>query len=189
MLVDLAMARDRAFHEDPDRPDLTVDPGPGRLVHLAHLPAREARTAALARPLPAAVAAAVPGPLWTHQAHALDLARAGRSVVVATGTGSGKSRCYQLAIGEAVTTPVRPGTGLILFPTKALAHDQLRALTALGLPEGGGRRPTTATPPRRSAPGSASTPTSCSRTPRCSTPGCSRTTSGGPPSSVASATS
>ncbi|MET0729296.1 MAG: Zn-binding domain-containing protein, partial [Acidimicrobiales bacterium] len=37
-------------------------------------------------------------------------------------------------IGEAALAPVRPGTGLILFPTKALAHDQLRALTALDLP-------------------------------------------------------
>jgi DEAD/DEAH box helicase domain-containing protein len=135
VLRELAATRDRALHEDPDRPDLSADPAPGRLVHLAHLPPREARTAALARPLPPALAAAAPDPLWTHQVAALDLARAGRSVVVATGTGSGKSRCYQLAIGEAVTAPVRPGTGLILFPTKALAHDQLRALTALGLPK------------------------------------------------------
>ena len=137
VLVDLAASWDRRDAEDRDEPGRTSPglPAPSRLVHLAHLPAREARTATLARPLPPAVAAAVPGPLWAHQVEALDLARAGRSVVVATGTGSGKSRCYQLAIGEAVTTPVRPGTGLIIFPTKALAHDQLRALTALGLPK------------------------------------------------------
>jgi DEAD/DEAH box helicase domain-containing protein len=88
----------------------------------------------LARPLPSAVAGRLSGPLWSHQAEAIDLARAGRSVVVATGTASGKSRCYQVPLAEAAAAPVRPGTGLVLFPTKALAHDQLRALTALGFP-------------------------------------------------------
>ena len=139
VLADLAAARDREHRHAQDElfqdPDSVPPPAEvGRLVHLAHLPGRPARTGTLARPLPEAVQAAVPGTLWSHQAEALDLARAGRSVVVATGTGSGKSRCYQLAIGEAAVAPVRPGTGLILFPTKALAHDQLRALTALGLP-------------------------------------------------------
>jgi DEAD/DEAH box helicase domain-containing protein len=138
VLVQLAAARDRDLQRDREQaldPDWVGPPQPGRLVHLAHLPSRPARTAELARPLPEGLAAAVPEPLWSHQVEALDLARAGRSVVIATGTGSGKSRCYQLAIGEAVTQPVRPGTGLILFPTKALAHDQLRALTALDLPK------------------------------------------------------
>ena len=134
LLVDLALARDRAHREQPELYTSGPADEPGRLVHLRRLPAREARHAELRRPLAEGVAAAVPARLWSHQAAALDLARAGRSVVVATGTSSGKSRCYQLAIGEAVTTPVRPGTGLILFPTKALAHDQLRALTDLGLP-------------------------------------------------------
>jgi DEAD/DEAH box helicase domain-containing protein len=138
VLVDLAAARDRQLQSDRER---ALDPawvGPeptGRLVHLAELPARGARTAELARPLPPEVAAVVPDPLWSHQVQALDLVRAGRSVVVATGTGSGKSRCYQLAIAEAVNAPVRSGTGLVLFPTKALAHDQLRALMALELPK------------------------------------------------------
>jgi len=130
LLEDLAAARDAAV-EDEHGPPPT---GPGRLVHLSHLGAREARHGVLARPLPAAVADRVPGPLWAHQAEAIDLARSGRSVVVATGTASGKSLCYQLPIAEAVAAPVRPGTALVLFPTKALAHDQLRALTALDLP-------------------------------------------------------
>jgi DEAD/DEAH box helicase domain-containing protein len=139
LLVELALARDRAHRDEPDlyqAVDGRAAPGPepSRLVHLVELPPRAPRFADLARPLPAELAAAVPESLWSHQAEALDLARAGRSVVVATGTASGKSRCYQLAIGEAVVTPVRPGTGLIIFPTKALAHDQLRALTDLGLP-------------------------------------------------------
>jgi DEAD/DEAH box helicase domain-containing protein len=133
VLADLATARDLELHDDPVRAPAEGDPR--RLAHLVQLPSRSARLAELRRPLPPAVAAAAPDPLWSHQVEALDLARAGRSVVVATGTASGKSRCYQLALAEAVATPVRAGTGLVIFPTKALAHDQLRALTALGLPK------------------------------------------------------
>jgi DEAD/DEAH box helicase domain-containing protein len=126
LLRELAEQRDRAhLAADGD-----VGEG-GRLVHLAHLPPRAACFSELARPLPPAVAARAARPLWSHQAEAIDLARAGRSVVVATGTASGKSLCYQLPIAEAAAAPVRPGTALVLFPTKALAHDQLRALTAL----------------------------------------------------------
>ena len=69
------------------------------------------------------------GGLWTHQAAAVDLARAGTSVAVSTGTASGKSLCYQLPVAEAA---LAGGTALLLFPTKALAQDQLRSLGALG---------------------------------------------------------
>jgi DEAD/DEAH box helicase domain-containing protein len=132
VLLDLAATRDRALRDDADSSaEARLE---SRLVHLAHLPSRPARHGALSRPLPPAVADRLAGPLWSHQAAAIDLARAGRSVVVATGTASGKSRCYQVPLAEAAAAPVRPGTGLVLFPTKALAHDQLRALTALGFP-------------------------------------------------------
>src|SRR5690606_16091422 len=97
-------------------------------------PPRAAVVGQLARPLDPRVARQVPAQLWSHQAEAIELARSGRSVVIATGTASGKSLCYQVPIAEAAVAPVRPGTGLIIFPTKALAHDQLRALTALELP-------------------------------------------------------
>ena len=46
-----------------------------------------------------------------------------------------KSRCFQIPIAEAVADPVKPGTALLLYPTKALAHDQLRSLTELELPQ------------------------------------------------------
>jgi DEAD/DEAH box helicase domain-containing protein len=103
----------------------------GQLVHLERLPARPARTAPLARPLPDRLAPLVPpGGLWAHQARAIDLVRSGTSVVVATGTASGKSLCYQLPVAEAVSGRP-PGTALLMFPTKALAQDQLRALAAM----------------------------------------------------------
>jgi DEAD/DEAH box helicase domain-containing protein len=108
------------------------DPG---IVHVERLAARPARTAEPARPLPPEVRGALGVPeLWSHQVAALDLARDGRSVAVATGTASGKSLCYQAPIAEAVLDRVRPGTALCIFPTKALAQDQLRSFTALGLP-------------------------------------------------------
>ncbi len=137
LLVDLAAARDATLDDASGHvrhDEATPDPAPGRLVHLSHLAPRPARWGELSRPLPPPVAARAPGPLWSHQAEAIDLARQGRSVVVATGTASGKSLCYQLPIGEATSAPVRSGTALVLSPTKALAHDQLRALTALELP-------------------------------------------------------
>ena len=131
VLRELAAERDRAHHADAG---VGTDLGPSRLLHLVTLPARAAVHAELARPLTPAVAERLPGPLWSHQVEAIDLARAGRSVVVASGTSSGKSLCYQLPMAEAASAPIRPGTGLVLFPTKALAHDQLRAITALGWP-------------------------------------------------------
>jgi DEAD/DEAH box helicase domain-containing protein len=106
----------------------------GQLVHVEHLEARPPRCAPLRRPLPDRVAARVPaGGLWSHQAAAIDLAREGRSVAVATGTASGKSLCYQVPIAEAVTGKP-PATAILVFPTKALAQDQLRALVDLDVP-------------------------------------------------------
>jgi DEAD/DEAH box helicase domain-containing protein len=99
------------------------------------IPARPARTAELSDPLPASVAARLPGPLWTHQARAIDLARRGTSVVIATGTASGKTLCYQVPVAEAVGDRIRPGAALVLGPTKALAQDQLRGLLAADFPD------------------------------------------------------
>jgi DEAD/DEAH box helicase domain-containing protein len=107
----------------------------GRLVHVERIPARPARHGSLARPLPEELARRVPGSLWTHQVAAIDALRDRRSVVVATGTASGKSLTYQVPILEAATDRLRPGTSLALFPTKALAHDQLRAFGALVPPD------------------------------------------------------
>ena len=117
-------ARDEAHIDDPRR-----------LVHVQRLPARDPRYAELATPLPDSVAGRLPADrLYSHQAEALDLIRAGTSVAVATGTSSGKSLIYQAAIGEAAVTSVRPGTALCIYPTKALGHDQMRSFVDLALP-------------------------------------------------------
>ncbi len=74
--------------------------------------------------------------LWSHQAEAAELAWNGRSVVVATGTASGKSLAYLLpALTAARAGRKNGGTTLYLTPTKALAADQLRALDELSVPD------------------------------------------------------
>ena len=64
-------------------------------------------------------------PLWSHQAEAVAALRAGESIVVATGTASGKTLCYQIPIVDAIASGT-PTTALLVYPTKALAQDQVR---------------------------------------------------------------
>lgn len=117
---------------------LAADPEVGRrLVHLERLPARSARHGEPADPLHPEVAERLAAwgieRLWTHQAEAVDRLRSGRSVALSTGTASGKSLCYQVPIVESALE-ARRETALLLFPTKALAHDQLRSLRSWLVP-------------------------------------------------------
>jgi DEAD/DEAH box helicase domain-containing protein len=68
--------------------------------------------------------------LYAHQCQAVDLIRSGRHVVVATPTASGKSLIYNLPVLEACHAD-RRARALYLFPLKALAQDQRRALDSL----------------------------------------------------------
>ena len=75
---------------------------------------------------------------WHHQVLTADLAWSGQHVLVATGTASGKSAAFGMpALTAALAEPEGPGRRgpgvLYLSPTKALAHDQLAGLAALGL--------------------------------------------------------
>ncbi len=70
---------------------------------------------------------------YRHQAEALRLLEAEENVVIATPTASGKSLCYQIPTLHALETG---GSALYLFPTKALAHDQLEKLRMLAGPFG-----------------------------------------------------
>lgn len=70
---------------------------------------------------------------YGHQAAVLAAVAAGENAVVATPTASGKSLGYQVPTLE---TLARGGRALYLFPTKALAHDQLEKLSALAAAEG-----------------------------------------------------
>jgi DEAD/DEAH box helicase domain-containing protein len=103
----------------------------GRCVHREVLAARPARFGETEKPLDPEVAARLAARgidhLFEHQARAIDALRAGRSVVAATGTASGKSLCFQVPIIENAIAD-RRDTALLIYPTKALAHDQLRSL-------------------------------------------------------------
>ena len=68
--------------------------------------------------------------LYTHQAHAIAHAIAGRNVVVVTPTASGKTLCYNAPVLDSVLKD-RSSRALYLFPTKALAQDQLAELLAM----------------------------------------------------------
>jgi DEAD/DEAH box helicase domain-containing protein len=71
--------------------------------------------------------------LYVHQAEAASRILDGRHTVVATGTASGKSLCYQLPLLQTVINDDK-ATALYLSPTKALSRDQVRALRAFRLP-------------------------------------------------------
>jgi len=86
-------------------------------------------------PITRALAAGGVTRLYRHQAQAVAATRAGNNTGVVTATASGKTLCYHLPTLEALFHDPR-GRALYLFPTKALAQDQLRSLRALtaGLP-------------------------------------------------------
>jgi DEAD/DEAH box helicase domain-containing protein len=109
--------------------------GDGRLVGEAFEHARAARFEALPPGLHPQLQAALRATgierLYSHQARALEAAWRGPTIVT-TGTASGKSLCFNL---PALDTLLRDpkARALYLYPTKALAQDQARALAALGL--------------------------------------------------------
>ena len=70
------------------------------------------------------------GHLYTHQAAAIDAASRGENVVISTATASGKSLCYTIPVLQALAADPQ-ARALYLFPTKALAHDQLSETAAL----------------------------------------------------------
>ena len=67
---------------------------------------------------------------YQHQEIALNATLAGRDVVIATGTASGKSLCFQIPILQAALTDP-DARALLLFPTKALARDQCESMRGL----------------------------------------------------------
>ena len=73
--------------------------------------------------------------LYTHQADAYEAVRKGRHLVVVTPTASGKTLCYNLPVLQRLLENPEK-RALFLYPTKALAQDQLAELSALkhGLP-------------------------------------------------------
>ena len=103
------------------------------LVHVQRIAAREPSPHPLPEDLPHLLVdrlglLGIDG-LYFHQQRALEVLRGGDNVVVATGTASGKTLVYNLAFAADVLEDSK-STALYLFPTKALARDQVRQVRA-----------------------------------------------------------
>ena len=127
--VEISVARFEQRMADPDSP----------IRAIRHQPAREGEYEAIPESVAPAIrsmleARDIPR-LYTHQAEAVRLCLSGKNVVVVTPTASGKTLCYNLPVLQRITED--PGARAIyMFPTKALAEDQLHelqsALDAMG---------------------------------------------------------
>jgi DEAD/DEAH box helicase domain-containing protein len=108
----------------------------GRLVSHTTTPARAPDSALLPDDLHPRLRAALEqagvGSLYSHQREALEAASGG-PMIVTTGTASGKSLCFNLPTLDVLCTDPR-ARAIYVYPTKALAQDQARALNALKLP-------------------------------------------------------
>jgi len=107
------------------------------LAHLTTEPARDPRLAPFPEDLQPALRDALAAQrierLYAHQAQAYDAVRAGGHVIVTTGTASGKTLAFNLPVLDALAADPK-SRALYLYPTKALAQDQARALAALEAP-------------------------------------------------------
>lgn len=105
------------------------------LTAIRHTPAREAQWAEVPAwvhtDLRTAYASKGIDRLYSHQAVAANAVRSGRNVVIVTPTASGKTLCYNLPVLNAILEN-SDTRALYLFPTKALAQDQLAELYDLG---------------------------------------------------------
>lgn len=107
----------------------------GRIVHWHGVPARPGRT----EPFPASIDPRLVRALaeqgisepYAHQAQAIEHALAGRDVLIATPTASGKTLCYNVPVLQSLLETHGAARTLFLFPTKALSQDQTVGITKL----------------------------------------------------------
>ena len=174
--------------------DLLISASTGRCITASrHFPARAAVLAPFPASLDPRIAEALRArgieQLYSHQARVWELVEQGKNVVVVTPTASGKTLCYNLPALQSLVE--RPEARILyLFPTKALAQDQLSELENLAksMPEMRMFTYDGDTPRMRGAP-CGRAPISSSPTPTCCTPASCRTTPSGRASSRISASS
>ena len=103
----------------------------GQIVHVERIPRREAVYGDLDPPLSGEIAEALHRigitRLYSHQAESIEAVRRGDSIAVVTSTASGKTLCYNVPVLEALEKDAR-ARALYIYPTKALAQDQLGKL-------------------------------------------------------------
>jgi len=106
----------------------------GQICHTEDIPSRQAVPGELVKapsaPMEQALKKTGAWPLYSHQAEAISLVDRGSNVIIATPSSSGKSLAYNIPVLEALLE--NPSSrALYLFPTKALAQDQLRGVCRL----------------------------------------------------------
>ena len=119
--VEAVVSRFQSVHQQTDSPVRAIHHQPAREGEFAELPAgvddrliQALERRGIAR-------------LYTHQADALNAVRQGKNIVVVTPTASGKTLCYNLPVLDLLLRD--PGArAMYLFPTKALAEDQLHEM-------------------------------------------------------------
>ena len=115
----------------------------GQIEHVQYLPSSEPAFADLKQPLHPSLESALREQgcqrFFSHQALAIDAALAGENVMVSTSSASGKTMCYNVPVLQSLLHD-RSARALYLFPTKALAQDQLRSLRELASGTTGHRR-------------------------------------------------
>lgn len=103
------------------------------LVHEQRTPARHAQTKrlglALSLPVRNALSDMGIDEFYTHQVHAIEAVSKRENVIISTSTASGKSLCYTVPIVEKLAE-APSARALMLFPTKALGYDQIKAFNA-----------------------------------------------------------
>lgn len=104
-----------------------------KLVHTHVIPARQAVPGTLDRELPAPLAGYLQArklELYSHQCETINLLRGGENVIITTPTASGKTLAFSMPVMESLLENAA-ARALFLYPTKALANDQLKFLTAM----------------------------------------------------------
>jgi DEAD/DEAH box helicase domain-containing protein len=127
--LEVLVARFQAACREPDSPIRAIHHEPAKAGEFADIPMQ------IEAVLRAALAQRGIAQLYSHQAAALEHVLAGKNVVVVTPTASGKTLCYNLPVLDAVLRDAG-ARAMYLFPTKALAEDQLHefetAVDAMG---------------------------------------------------------
>src|SRR2546421_1129050 len=105
-----------------------------QVAHVETVPPEDPRTVSLPEGLEPRLREALSFPaLYVHQGEALAAAERGEHVILAPGTASGKSLGFNLPVLDTIAREPK-ARALYLYPTKALAQDQARALAALHAP-------------------------------------------------------
>lgn len=119
---------------EPNSPDFLGSTAE-QISFIEEIPARKALFSDEPIELPEKLRVLLPEKLYLHQSEAICCARNGEDVLVATGTNSGKSLCFMApALAACLEEPM--ARAMFLYPTKALAQDQLVRINELASPLG-----------------------------------------------------